>query len=169
MAQSSSIDPRRARATSFDAHMQRLVRLQFPARRRAAWRSALFSMLWAKTLHGGALDYGSSKQPTTTLAVLARHPLRVYKHSGFDSLLRPQLSLWVASITVMHLALNQVIRVRFPGDPPRTDQPIGERRSDPTRRESCGVGAPQSARCGLTVRHGVWDAGIGGSIPLTST
>jgi hypothetical protein len=30
-------------------------------------------------LHGGALEYGSSKQPTTTLAALARHPLRVYK------------------------------------------------------------------------------------------
>lgn len=25
------------------------------------------------------------------------------------------------------------------------------------------------SRCGLTVRHGVWDAGTGGSIPLTST
>lgn len=46
-------------------------------------------LLRAKMLHGGALDYGSSKQPTPTLASLAWHPLRVYKQSGFDSRLRP--------------------------------------------------------------------------------
>jgi hypothetical protein len=45
----------------------RLVQLQLPA------------LLRAKMLHGGALEYGSSKQPTTTLAALAWHPLRVYK------------------------------------------------------------------------------------------
>lgn len=43
-------------------------------------------------LHGGALDYGSSKQPTTTLAALAWHPLRVYKQSRFDSGLLPQFA-----------------------------------------------------------------------------
>lgn len=73
------------------------------------------SLLRAKMLHGGALEYGSSKRPTTTLASLAWHPLRVYKQSRFDSGLRPHSR--VASITVMHWSLKPVIRVRLSGDP----------------------------------------------------
>ena len=58
--------------------------------RRDEERLRLFRFFWAKMLHGGALEYGSSKQPTTTLAARAWHPLRVYKQSGFDSRLHPQ-------------------------------------------------------------------------------
>lgn len=58
-------------------------------------------------LHGGALDYGSSKQPTTTLAALAWHPLRVHKQSGFDSRLRPQIPNRLRSSNVEQAALNR--------------------------------------------------------------
>jgi hypothetical protein len=63
-------------------------------------------LLRAKMLHGGALDYGSSKQPTTTLAALAWHPLRVYKQSRFDSDLRPQV-FCLRSSNVEHAILNR--------------------------------------------------------------
>lgn len=141
-------ETRRARATSFDAH-----KLPGSTPGSGAMKSGCCSsdFFWAKMLHGGALDYGSSKQPTTTLAALAWHPLRVHKQSRFDSGLRPQLSR-VASITVMHWSLKPVIRVRFPGDPPRTEQPIGRDRDLRIRRTRVrGVGAPQQR--GVAKRH----------------
>jgi hypothetical protein len=101
----------------------------------------------------GHLNMDQANNRQTTLAVLARHPLHVYKQSQFDSDLRPQLfrHTRVASITVMHWSLKPVIRVRSPGDPPRTEQPIGRDRDLRIRRAGArGVGALQLARCGST-------------------
>ena len=81
--QRSNSQPRsssRSRATSFGAYKLGWFNSNF--RRDAiynsrcestcVWRSLFFEIFWAKMLHGGALEYGSSKQPTTTLAAFTR-------------------------------------------------------------------------------------------------
>lgn len=101
-------------------------------------------------LHGGALEYGSSKNPTTALATHAWHPLRVYKQSGFDSRLRPQFfrsgSRIASTIGQCTRFLPGEVRVQVPGGPRLL-----------------------FSRCGEVVSHLPWAQGIGGSNPLTST
>lgn len=149
------------------------------AREREDRRSQIF---WAKMLHGGALDYGSSKQPTTTLAALARG-IRCVSTSKVGSTPSFAPKLFTASVALMQskrfLPARLLVQVQ-PG------APVGRQRS-PMQTTSCPAlfetadaevpmpgnnwdpGRATFSRCGLTVRHGVWDAGTGGSIPLTST
>lgn len=130
-------------------------------------------------LHGGALEYGSSKNPTTALATHAWHPLRVYKQSGFDSRLRPQNCLRSSNVEQPVLTRTRV------GSSPTGGTRQNELESIVLQvcyRKGClhAEGAGRNfltactrivfSRCSsVWIERSLWEREVGGSNPLTLT